>query len=520
MVLCLALLLTLVCASALAAVPSKYTSNGKQINMITTYGDFTVVDSVLLEEPKCKTGKARLIFMGGNSEIIDVDPLHDVEVKVKGSNVPLCEANGVGQYVCKDCGAVDPYKEGDIPISPTGHHFTKLVIDQKETCTKDGKLHYECSTCGKKQTTEEKGVPPFDQTVYYEIITAHGFVPGVYKVVKEQTCKEGGQRYRLCAKCGEPELDSYPGGSIVYDAVYALPADHTYGDWIVDTTIPACMPGVKVRYCSVCNYKDTVVIPPSREHEFKVTLVFTGTCTQTGGLADAVTPADVDATRSKKVCKTCGQEVPFDPYSDIPANCYDQHTFVSDPNGVNIPAECVGGLDGTQTLICTKCGGHRVHNIPHATEHKWGEWVLKVKPGTDGTPNGVWERSCTNYHCIAKDTYVGKTAPKGATPIATPTTKPTTTDAPVYTGVEKYSLASWSFNGSGVSGQVAGNVSYRTPGLKVNVIVYTPTGTFLSVSSPVDEDGKFDVSAGGAVYAVSLQLKDNNKTYQNDGRYI
>ena len=71
-----------------------------------------------------------------------------------------------------------------------------------------------------------------------------------------------------------------------------------------------------------------------------------------------------------------------------------------------------------------------------------------------------------------------------------------------------------------MSGSVAGNVSYRTPGLSVNVIIYTPTGTFLAVNAPVDEDGHFSVSAGGAVYAVSVQLKDNNKTYQTDGKYV
>ena len=142
-----------------------------------------------------------------------------------------------------------------------------------------------------------------------------------------------------------------------------------------------------------------------------------------------------------------------------------------------------------------------------------------VAPGKDGSENGVWERTCTNYHCIEKQTYVGKTAPQGG---STPTTPPapTTTPTDTPTGTENYKFTSWSFNGSSVSGSVAGNVSYRTPGLSVNVIIYTPNGTFLSVNAPVDENGKFSVSAGGAVYAVSVQLKDNNKTYATEGKYV
>ena len=41
-----------------------------------------------------------------------------------------------------------------------------------------------------------------------------------------------------------------------------------------------------------------------------------------------------------------------------------------------------------------------------------------------------------------------------------------------------------------------------------------------NIPAPVDEDGHFSVSAGGAVYAVSVQLKDNTKTYQTDGKYV
>ena len=122
-----------------------------------------------------------------------------------------------------------------------------------------------------------------------------------------------------------------------------------------------------------------------------------------------------------------------------------------------------------------------------------------------------------NNNCA--EIQVSTTKPKDA-----PTTKPTSTATPTPTPdptiVPNYRFKTWSFTGTTVSGQIEGTVSYRTPGLHVGVIIYTPTGTFLSTSAAVDENGYFSVSAGGAVYAVSVSLQDNTKTYQNDGKYV
>ena len=514
-VLCLALLLTLVCASAMAAgLDPKYKSNNMTINELTTINGKTVEtapkDMTILVEPKCQKGSAKIRMTDGTYEVLPVDPLHNLELQTVDGKKATCEDNGVGHYVCKDCGRVDPYGQGDIAIAATGHKYQdeKFVVDVETTCTKNGKTHRICVNCGEP---ERDPVTHNIIYTYHDCSTEHSFVPGPWKIEKEQTCKEGGKRYRLCATCGEPELNTEhnPASGIAYDAAYEVPAEHTFGDYVV--TVPAtCKPGLKTRYCSVCNYKESVEIPGTDAHDYEEILNPILPCTATGDVPDPAT-----FSLAKKVCKICGYE---DPTYVAPTNYLKHHSFTADPDGVNKPAGCVGsGIFGTKALICTNCGGKLIENIPPATSHNWGAWELKVKPGTDGTKNGVWERKCTNYKCVETETYVGTTAPKGAAPL--PSTEPSTNpDTP--TGGEDYQVTSWDFTGSGVSGQVAGNVSYRTPGLCVNVIIYTPNGTFLATSAAVDENGKFSVSAGGAVYAVSIQLKDNNKIYKTYGKYV
>lgn len=506
-VLCLALLLTLVCGSALAAstLDSKYLHNTVVINALTTVNGKTVdtgtPDYIITVEPKCVTGTVKIKMTDGTYESVSIDPIHNWGLKAKDGKDASCEVGGVGQYVCKDCGAV---KEGEVTIPATGHKFDVKVIDNAETCSKDGKYHMECSYCGQAELTSDKS------GIKYTAIPKHTFQPGPIVIERVQTCQQGGIKYTTCVICGEPEW-AVLGVEKKLDAAYAAKGPHTFGEWIV--TKPATCTGedgFQSRYCTLCNAEETQIIVAVGEHDWDYKIVENGKCKVTGTDA-AVATKDCFST-AKRVCKICGKEEELDDAYFSLVGYYKHHSFVE--KEVVVPAGCIDGSDGSRILVCSKCGGLRTESIPKATKHNFGSWQVVVKP--TATTNGVWERYCTNYACTAKENYVGKTAPKGADPV--PTVKPTGTTTPG--GTENYKVTSWNYNASGVSGQVAGNVSYRTPGLSVNVIIYTPQGTFLAVSSPVDENGQFSVSAGGAVYAVSIQLKDNNKTYQTDGKYV
>ncbi len=513
-VLCLALLLTLVCTSAMAAIGSKYKSNGKEIDSITTYQGETInpAATVVVKEPKCTTGIARITNVLGTMTFeISIDPIHDLELKTLDGKIASCDNPGYGYYTCKDCGAVDPYGNGQVLIPAKEHKFDKVVIDQQATCYANGKSHKVCIYCGKAQED-----PLHPGVILYDLTNPAKHTP-VYndhnpEIVIAPTCEEQGKGYLVCQLCGEPER---VGDAILYrdgttlDVLKAT--GHKWSDWVV-TTPAACNKGLETRSCTVCGKSQTQELAAIKPHTYQAVCTNVYGCKASGGNALAATSAEA---RLVMRCTTCGDEHDASAAEYAAANYMDHHKFVEDPTGENYPAECKGAV-GKKTFKCTICGGRRTIELKAPTEHSWGAWECKVAPGTNGV-NGVWERHCTNYHCIEKETYVGKTAPSGAAPAPTSTT-PSGTTPP--SGTESYKITSWSFTGSGVSGQVAGNVSYRTPGLSVNVIIYTPNGTFLATSATVDENGKFSVSAGGAVYAVSIQLKDNTKTYQTDGKYV
>ena len=519
-VLCLALLLTLICASALAV--EYKTPNGMLLSSVTTINGKAVktpgVFNVIVTPDCYKRGTASFEMSDGSTETVDIDYAHDLELRTLDGKKPSCDQNGQGKYFCKKCNAEDPYNQGIIAIAASGHKMVE-VIDQAATCSKDGKKHEACSVCGEPKKNG-------DGTIAYSTIlkTTHAWANGEYVIEKAQTCKEGGLRYLTCANCGEPQRDGDQHDAskpILYDTAYKNPAPHTFGDWVIKVAA-GCKDGLRARYCSVCNKEETEVIPGTGKHDWKKEYSVSGNCQKDGsGNAKPVAAGSISGIRT---CVVCGYSEPI-PAAELPTDYMKHHHFVADPNGENKPAGCVGSTEkGKKALVCTVCGGKYVEEIPVATAHNFGAWTMTVAPGKDGTKNGVWERYCMNWHCVEKEVYVGTTAPSGAAPVATATanatTAPTTAPTGAPTGSENYQVTSWSFNGSGVSGQVKGNVTYRTPGLGVNVIIYTPTGTFLATSTPVNDDGTFSVSAGGAVYAVSIQLKDNNKTYQTDGKYV
>ncbi len=563
-VLCLVLLLTAVCTSAMAWVSDpNLKSSGKRLSDYTTsstYNGHYVRDVVVLENPSCtKAGSARIdtwyteynpdtgIYTKttdpGPSSVISIDASHkysggedgegwvametdvkdctkvaqkrvcetcgNTETRVKSVSAnhtfvikavpgkePTCSAKGWGQSVCSKCGAVNPQNPNPFEMEKIEHVYSVKVTDTAETCESQGKGHYECEFCGKPE-------PGLDGKTKYFTIPAHTFVAASKEVVDQAaTCFKPGKSHKVCVKCGMSEKDG--SGNVVYNVVPQL--THQYGDWVVKKAA-SCVDGMEQRVCSLCGNVDTRTIPKNDKHTWVEYFVNAGNCTRTTDGKAA--PMNVEKHRK---CSVCGKDETIGVESTMTV-----HQFVSDTSKAssNIPPECVGGKAGKEYLKCAFCGGTWEREVPALKEHNFGAWVCVVAPGTDGSENGVWERTCTNYHCIEKQTYVGKTAPAGG---STPTTKPTETSSSSIE--EKYIFNGWSFNGTTVSGKIAGNVKYRTPGLAVNVIIYTSNGTFLATSAAVDENGNFSVSAGGAVYAVSVQLKDNNKTYQTDGKYV
>lgn len=497
-VLCLALLLTLVCASALA-LDTKYMHNGQTINLIMSLGTVNgkTIDTsrvpVVVVEPKCATGRVDIPVVptaANKYEAISLDPIHDWKLVTYDGQAASCEKGGLGHYVCEMCGVAKP---GDVEIPRREHDKTKEVIDKAATCSKDGLKHLECKYCGEPEKNA-------DGTTKYTTIsyTTHTYREGPIKVDKVQTCKEGGIRYYTCAECGEPKWKT-PGTEIDIDTGYNVPGPHDWGEYII-TTPATCVDGSQTRYCKVCNTSETKVIEGTGLHTWKYTIIPNGKCYNGKPIADVSC-----FSTAKRTCSVCGLEEALTDAYFIDNNYTSHHAYTVSKDYPSQPAGCVDGSDGYRYLVCSKCGDVYLETLPHAVHHTFGEWQMIKKP--TATTDGIWERYCTNYMCTGKESYVGKTAPSGAAPVATSTSGSSTTPP---SGSENYKITSWNASTSGASGQVKGNVTYRTPGLHVHVTVYSEGGFYVSVDAPVDESGHFSASTSGAVKAIRVNLTDNS----------
>jgi len=419
---------------------------------------------------------------------------HTFVVKAVPGKEPTCQQKGWGQSVCAVCGIVNPNNPNPFEIDTVDHVYSVKVTDTAETCETEGKGHWECEFCGKSK-------PGMDGKVEYFTIPAHTFVPASKEVVDEPaTCFKDGKSHKVCAKCGMNEKDG--SGNVVYNVIPQL--THEYGNWIVKTPA-SCIDGLEQRVCGLCGNVETRTIPGDDKHTWVEFFKNTGNCTKgADGRAQEV------VQEKWHRCAVCGKEEYLTDEATMSL-----HQFVADTSKAssNIPPECVGGKDGIEYLKCVACGGTYERKVPALKEHNFGAWVCTVLPGTDGSKNGVWERTCTNYHCIEKQTYVGTTAPGGAAPTTAPATD--TPSAPA-----DYRFQSVSYSGGAVSGQVAHVKGTATiDNLTVRITIYTTNQTFLYQDVAVKADGTFSASAGGSVYAISAILMGNGKTLDSKGMY-
>ena len=572
-VLCLALLLTLICTSAMATIDAKYKNNkntiasmiGKEwngyfikaIDTVSVYPTCTAAGTALVQtQIREWDGTAYVPGADGPTLEMSIDPLHswkypdwasvpDTEIVDKNcltivkrnvcticgyaetktfdnpytggkhnfvltpiaGSTATCQKPGLAESICSVCKQKNPDMPGTYEIAKVDHEFTVRKDDVVTTCDLGGKYHYVCKWCGTPE------VDSYNQIIYHTT-TPHTPIWSTDTKIEpgdEPTCTKNGRSHLYCTLCGAPKRS---GSAIDYITDPAIDPTikalgHDWTEWTV-TKAPTCVDGKEERGCLRCGISDTRAIPATDEHTWVEKRVYDMNCYKNPDGSAAPASGMLYTT-----CSVCGADKAGSPAPFYDADfTHSNHQFVRDTSRayLNEPAGCVGGADGKEAVKCTVCGGTAVRTVPAKTSHNWSAWkqdeVIKTK----------WTRKCTNETCSEMQTYIGTTPPKDAV-APTTSTEPAPTSTAT-TGTENYKITSWSFTGSSVTGQVAGNVSYRTPGLSVNVIIYTPTGTFLAVSSPVDENGKFSVSAGGAVYAVSVQLKDNTKTYQTDGKYV
>ena len=165
---------------------------------------------------------------------------------------PTCTAKGYTLYTCIRCG--ESYKENY--TAATDHTWGAWKTTKAATEKTEGTKERSCTVCGKKQTAT---IPKKPHTHSYTT-----------KTVKP-TCEAKGYTLHVCKGCGDTYVDNYKSA-----------LGHTWGKWKTTKAATETSTGQKERYCSVCNKKETAVIPIKKHTHTYTTKTVAPTCTAKG----------------------------------------------------------------------------------------------------------------------------------------------------------------------------------------------------------------------------------------------
>lgn len=199
-------------------------------------------------------------------------------------------------------------------------------------------------------------------------IAAHTF--GEWKVTKEASEKQGGEKKRICSVCN-------------YVDIAKLEHVHTFGEWVVTKEATESEEGERQRTCSACKYieKETIA---KLEHVH----IF-------GSLTIIKEATELEDGLGERTCSSCGyvEEVPIYALNHIHkfsdkwtsdetehwhiAIC--GHTEVSDKDTHKWNEEIIKAAtcteEGEKKLVCSVCDRTKTEVIP-ATGHSFAtEWV-------------------------------------------------------------------------------------------------------------------------------------------------
>ena len=155
---------------------------------------------------------------------------------------PTCAETGLKHEKCKNCTAT---RSLNTSIPATGSHTYTAALQKAEAkahdadCTHALTYYYSCATCGR---VEGSGTHTF---------TVGSAMGHVYRLTgtTPSTCKDAGENTYTCERCSDVRHDPLP------------LAAHSYGGWVTEREATCTDNGISVRYCTVCNARDTQTIP-------------------------------------------------------------------------------------------------------------------------------------------------------------------------------------------------------------------------------------------------------------------
>ncbi len=183
--------------------------------------------------------------------IPSIDHVHDYVPEVIP---PTCTEDGYTLHTCR-CG--DSYQ--DTPVESAGHDYDSVI--SLPTCMEDGYTTYTCTVCEDTYTGDivlAEGHTPGDAATCTEAQTCtvcgevlddakgHNYMHSTHK----PTCTEGGYTLHTCISCGDNYRDQE-----------SPPANHRYGEWIVDRQPAPEVEGHRYAECQACGYRMEETLP-------------------------------------------------------------------------------------------------------------------------------------------------------------------------------------------------------------------------------------------------------------------
>ncbi len=163
---------------------------------------------------------------------------------------PTCTKQGYTLYECTVC---DYSKKADY-VDATGHNMGQWKIIKEATCTEDGQKSRRCLNCEHTQT----------QTIY-----SSGHTMSSWKTTKAATCDENGEKRSGCLNCDYVKTQT----------IYA--SGHSLGAWNTVKEASCTEDGLKKRSCSECDFTEERTVKAS-DHNYTSKITKAATCTSTG----------------------------------------------------------------------------------------------------------------------------------------------------------------------------------------------------------------------------------------------
>ncbi len=234
----------------------------------------TVAEATCIHEG---TNKMYCTFAGCDEFKVETVPAlgHSFTEYLPDNNA-TCAENGTETAKCDRCDATDTRVIED---SALGHHYSaEWTVDQEPTCTEPGSKSHHCTVCGDKAnitsipalghsftkyipdnnaTCIENGTETAkcdrcdatDTRVIENSTTEHNYSLE-WTVDKKPTCTEPGSKSHHCIVCGD-KAD-----------ITEIPAEHTFGPWVVTVPPTSDTEGVRERTCSKCGEVEKRTIDP------------------------------------------------------------------------------------------------------------------------------------------------------------------------------------------------------------------------------------------------------------------